>query len=140
MDQSLVDRFEELLESDQSDPEIQYQIGLCYQRGEGVEQSGTEAEKWLRRAEAQGHQGAATLLAGPAGGQEHLTGEIAPETLPDWCLLAERGDAGAQYKVGRYFLKEPETQEEGERYLEKAVEQGSGQACLILGRRMLERD
>ena len=140
MDQSLVDRFEELLESDQSDPEIQYQIGLCYQRGEGVEQSGTEAEKWLRRAEAQGHQGAATLLAGPAGGQEHLTGEITPETLPDWCLLAERGDAGAQYKVGRYFLKEPETQEEGERYLEKAVEQGSGQACLILGRRMLERD
>lgn len=139
MDQRLVDRFEELLESDQNDPEIQYQIGLCYQRGEGVEQSGTEAEKWLRRAEAQGHQGAAALLAGPGGDRERLTGEITQDTLPDWCLQAERGDGEAQYKVGCYFLKEPDTQEEGERYLEKAVEQGSGQACLILGRRMLER-
>ena len=33
MEQNQTDRFEELLESDQSDPEIQYQIGLCYQRG-----------------------------------------------------------------------------------------------------------
>lgn len=139
MEQRLVDRFEELLESDQSDPEIQYQIGLCYQRGEGVEQSGTEAEKWLRRAEAQGHRGAAALLAGPGGEQESLSGELTWDTLPDWCLQAENGDGEAQYQVGCYFLQNPDTQEEGERYLEKAVEQGSGQACLILGRRMLER-
>lgn len=139
MDQRLVDRFEELLESDQNDPEIQYQIGLCYQRGEGVEQNGVEAEKWLRRAEAGGHQGAASLLARCASPQESLTGEVTQDTLPDWCLQAEQGNMEAQYKVGCYFLQMPNTQAEGEQYLEKAMEQGSGEASLILGQRMLER-
>ena len=55
MDQALIDRFEELMESDLSDPEVQYQIGLCYQRGEGVEQDGAKAEMWFRRAADQDH-------------------------------------------------------------------------------------
>ena len=63
MDQELIDRFEDLLESDQNDPEVQYQIGLCYQNGEGTEQSGAEAEQWFRRAAEQGHQGAQALLS-----------------------------------------------------------------------------
>ena len=113
MDQRLVDRFEELLESDQNDPEIQYQIGLCYQRGEGVEQNGVEAEKWLRRAEAGGHQGAAALLASCDSPQESLTGEITQDTLPDWCLQAEQGDMEAQYKVGCYFLQMPTPRRKG---------------------------
>ena len=63
MNQEWIDRFEDLLESDQNDPEVQYQIGLCYQTGEGTEQSGAEAEKWFRRAAEQGHQGAQALLS-----------------------------------------------------------------------------
>ena len=62
MDQALIDRFDELMESDLSDPEVQYQIGLCYQRGEGVEQDGAKAEMWLRRAAGQDHPEAKALL------------------------------------------------------------------------------
>ena len=29
MNQALIDRFEDLMESDLNDPEVQYQIGLC---------------------------------------------------------------------------------------------------------------
>ena len=47
------DHFEELLESDQNDPQIPYQIGLCYQNGQGVEQNGVQALQWLRRAAEQ---------------------------------------------------------------------------------------
>ena len=122
MDQNLTDRFEELLESDQTDPEIQYQIGICYLRGEGVEQSGTEAEKWLRRAQAQGHQGAADLLARSEERVDTPMGEITEENLSEWCLQAEDGDAKAQYKVGCYMLEHPElgSQAQAEHYLAQA--------------------
>ena len=55
MEQEKIDRFEELMESDLGDPEVQYQIGLCYQRGEGVERDGAKAEMWLHRAAQQNH-------------------------------------------------------------------------------------
>lgn len=139
MNQNLTDRFEELLESNQSDPEIQYQIGLCYQNGQGVEQNGTQALQWLRRAADQGHEKAQALLASMQPSDGSRSGELTADTLPDWCLAAEQGDPEAQYQVGCYFLKHSDTQEDGEHYLAMAVEQGHGKACLALGRRMLQR-
>ena len=56
------ERFYELLESDQKDPEIQYQLGLCLLHGDGVAQDGIEGEKWLHRAARQGHPQAQAML------------------------------------------------------------------------------
>ena len=93
------ERFEELLESDQSDPEIQYQLGLCYLRGLGVAQDGAQAEAWLRRAADQGHAAAQELLDSQAPEPEPQAPALTEETLPDWCVAAEDGDAEAQYQV-----------------------------------------
>ena len=141
MNQALIDRFEDLMESDLNDPEVQYQIGLCYQNGEGTEQSGAEAEKWFHRAAEQGHQGAQALLSAGREQAEEL-GEITGDNLPDWCLRAEKpDDTEAQYQVGRYFLEHPELggQEEGEEYLKRAEDGGKFEASLLLGKLMLKR-
>lgn len=48
---------------DDSD-EAQYQLGLCYRDGKGVEQSYTEAMKWLGKAAKSGHKQAQKALEG----------------------------------------------------------------------------
>lgn len=50
MDQERQERFWDLLEADQNDPDVQYALGLCYLNGDGTEPDGAEADKWLRRA------------------------------------------------------------------------------------------
>lgn len=131
--------FLDLLESDQNDPNVQYALGRCYLRGEGVEQNGQEADKWLRRAAEQGHEEAAALLASI---QQETASEkaLTEETLPEWCLRAEEGDPEAQYQVADYFQQNavPGTEADVKRYLKMAVDQGHPQACLVLGRQLLE--
>lgn len=134
-------RFFDLLESDQSDPQIQYELGQCYLTGDGVEQNGAEAEKWLRRAADQGHEGAAALLAGPAGGKAAAQEPLDADTLPDWCLRAEEGDVEAQYQVACYFLEHGTKidQEDAARYLTMAARQGHPRACLLLAKQQLDQ-
>lgn len=136
------ERFEELLESDQSDPEIQYQLGLCCLRGLGVAQDGAQAEAWLRRAADQGHAAAQELLDSQAPEPEPQAPALTEETLPDWCVAAEDGDAEAQYQVARYFLDQgiAEGGEDAERYLAMAVDQGHPMACLVLAKRRLDQE
>lgn len=134
-------RFFDLLESNQSDPQIQYELGQCYLTGEGVEQNGAEAEKWLRRAADQGHEGAAALLAGPAGGNTAAQEPLDADALPDWCLRAEEGDVKAQYQVACYFLEHGTKidQEDAARYLTMAARQGHPRACLLLAKQQLDQ-
>ncbi|MGO5022957.1 SEL1-like repeat protein [Lawsonibacter sp. LCP25S3_G6] len=139
MEENLMSRFEEWMESDQNDPEVQYQIGLCYQRGEGVEQNGTEAEKWLRRAAGQGHPAAMALFAAPDV-QTDLQA-ITEDNLPDWCLRAEEGDPEGQYQVACYILEHPGwgSRPEAIHYLTLAAKwAGDGRACLKLAQLRLE--
>lgn len=133
------DHFEELLESDQNDPEIQYQIGLCYQNGQGVEQNGVQALQWLRRAAEQNHKEAQTLLERTEGGSKSQAKAVTEDTLPDWCLAAEEGDPEAQYQVAMYFAQNPfpGSPAEVRRYLELASDQGHGKACLSLAWELL---
>ena len=44
------------------DPESQYDLGYMLLLGEGVAADRTEARRWLERAAANGHAGAAALL------------------------------------------------------------------------------
>lgn len=132
------ERFYELLESNQKDPEIQYQLGLCLLHGDGVAQDGIEGEKWLHRAARQGHPEARAMLEDlHQEGAEPLP--ITEENLVDWCAAAEDGDAEAQYQVACYFLEEEieEGRKDAMRYLSAAADQGHPQACVKLGEQML---
>ena len=146
MDQEAVDRFEDLLEADQHDPEIQYQIGLCYLKGDGVEQDGYQAEKWLRRAADQQYEAAVEMLSDPKQENMPLDAEITKENVMTWCLRAENGDVEAQYRVASYFLDDhaveqlfPGAKDDAVNYLKRAGEQGQPQACFRLGMLMLQR-
>ncbi len=125
------ERFMTLLEEDQNDPAIQFEIGLCYLRGDGVAQNGQEADKWLHRAAEQGHEEAQAMLEAPR--QRNEANSPTEETLPEWCMRAEDGDAEAQYRVAVYFMKHcMDCGTDVERYLQGAVEQGHPAACVLL--------
>lgn len=140
MNQNEMQKLEELLESDQNDAEIQYQIGLCYLNGSGAEQDGEKAETWLRRAAEQGHAGAQEILQSVQKQEAAKLEALSEETLPDWCLAAEEGNLEAQYQVGKLFLEQSDTEEDGIRYLTMAIEQGSPQACLQLAEHLMHEE
>lgn len=129
-----------LMEEDQHDPQIQYKLGVCYLHGFGTPKDPAQAEIWLKRAAEQGHSEAAALL-GEASREE--TGEaITPDTLPRWCLRAEDGDMEAQYAVACYYMQQDARthSREIDHYLKEAAQQGHGNACLLLGRQLLEAE
>jgi TPR repeat protein len=51
----------------QGHAEAQYSLGILFLTGSGVEQSMTEANKWIQRAAAQGHADAGAYLQAGAG-------------------------------------------------------------------------
>ena len=63
---------------------------------------------------------------------------VTEDTAPFWCMLAERGDAEAQYQVARYLIENhpDEWPEDIERYLSMAANSadGHGSACLELAK------
>ncbi len=48
--------------AEQGDERAQYNLGRCYDKGEGVAQDKTEAIKWYRKAAEQGHEKAKAAL------------------------------------------------------------------------------
>lgn len=135
------DHFEDLMESDQTDPQVQFELGRCYLYGLGIQQDGHMAQKWLERAANQEHAEAKALLES-ALSEETDDQSVNEENLPKWCERAENGDPEAQYQVAAYFqwLAEPGTQEEVFRYLSEAAEHGHPGACLMLGESLLHND
>ena len=53
--------------AEQGDADAQYDLGLCYYSGDGVEQDKSEAVKWSRKAAEQGHQGLRSPLESRRG-------------------------------------------------------------------------
>jgi len=47
----------------QGDPAALYNLGICHAHGEGAPQDLLEAMRWLKRAAAKGHPGAAAMAA-----------------------------------------------------------------------------
>ena len=137
MDQTDLDRFEDLMEGNTSDPKVQYELGLCYLYGRGVEQNGQKADFWLRRAADQGLEEAIALL--DSNKPQMRSEEVTTDTLMDWCVAAEEGDPEAQYRVAEYFRENPTPGAEAdvERYLSRAVAQGHPKACYELALRRL---
>lgn len=135
------DHYLDLLESDLNDPAVQYELGRCLLRGEGVEKNVKEAETWLQRAAEQGYAPAAELLdAGkpvpPAPKQ--LRSE---EDLPEWCYRAEQGEVEAQFQTAMFLTRSdlPGARTDAGRYFLAAAEQGDARACLLLGAHVLKK-
>lgn len=139
MDEKMI-RFSNLMAGDLNDPEIQYQVGLCYLNGDGIDRSRDEALVWLRRAAEQGHEAAKKYFCAE---EEPTTktdlDEITEANLPEWCMAAEEGDADAQYRVAQYFLAlgDRNGTGEAERYFAMAGEQGHAESCLYLAKQKL---
>jgi TPR repeat protein len=96
------------------DPEAQYQLGLAYDLGLGVDKNEYEAMRWYRLAANSGHTGAQNNLA-------YLC-ETGPDGLKDiteavkWYRRgAIYGDAMAQYNLGRLYLYGPRSKAEQRR-------------------------
>ena len=51
-----------LFRSEQGHAAAQYELGVCYHYGDGVEQDLTQAMDWFRKAAAQGYSYARKLL------------------------------------------------------------------------------
>lgn len=132
--------FLDLLEGDQDDPNVQYEIGRCYLQGDGIEPDGARAEEWLRKAADQGQEDAIALLQIPQ--EEGMTGTITPENLLEWCAAAEDGDPEAQYQAALYFQQQggPGARQDVERYLGMAADQGHPMACTTLGEELLRKN
>lgn len=140
MDMTKEEYFYMLRQGDEQDPETQFEIGMCYLRGEGTQQDGRTAEQWLKMAADQGHPKAMEMLGRI---REKDNKEITNDSdLLDRCAEAEDGDREAQYQVAMYFAKldRPGVREDVERYLQMAEDQGHDKAGCELGKLLLDRD
>lgn len=134
--------FLDLMEGDQNNPNVQYEIGRCYLQGIGVEDDGAQAEFWLQKAADQGQEDAIALLNSIREPEKSKPQAVTADNLLDFCASAEEGDPDAQYKVALYFKKEKFPGAEGDiqRYLSMAASHGHPQACNVLGEELLNTD
>jgi uncharacterized protein len=83
----------------QGNPAAQFNVGLMYERGQGVPQNRQEAFTWYRLAADQGNASAQFFL-----GTDYQLGQGVPEDHKEavkWFrLAADQGLAGAQYSLG----------------------------------------
>lgn len=119
------------------DVAAQYNLGLMYARGEGVERDYREAAKWLRNPAAQGYELAQITL-----GEIYAEGKGVAQDYQEaasWYLkAAEQGNALAQHRIGEMYAEEKGVRyspREAERWLRKAAEGGDAQLQFELGER-----
>jgi uncharacterized protein len=115
-------------------PEAQFQLGVVYQSGIGVEKSEFEAMRWYSLAANNGHTEAQNNLA--------YLYEAGPDGLKDMAEAvkwykrgAVYGSAMAQYNMGRLYLLGrgvQQSEDEGLRWMEKSAEAACPNALAAL--------
>lgn len=107
--------------------DAQYELGIMYLKGQGVEQDRDKAVKWLQAAAASGYP----LADGKLTRIEEQEAKF--KELKD---SADGGDLEAQYEVAMMYLKGRGVQTDekaGLRYLQKAADKGDAKAITRLG-------
>lgn len=88
----------------QGSADAEYNLGRCYQNGNGVQADQAEAVRWYRKASRQGHAWAQSNL-----GWCYLTGLGVPPDIEEaiyWYRRAlMQGDAGAQFHLGELYFQ-----------------------------------
>jgi TPR repeat protein len=109
------------------DPEAQYEVGIMYLKGQGVDQNRENAIEWLKAAAASGYP----LAEGKLSRIEEQ--EVKFEELKE---QADKGNLDAQYDVAMMYLKGRGVASSGLaalRYLQKAADEGDERAIARLG-------
>jgi hypothetical protein len=116
-------------------PEAQFNLGLMYDKGQGVPQDYAEAAKWYRKAAEQGNAEAQYNL-----GMMYYAGQGVPQdhaVAAKWYRkAAEQGNASAQFNLGLMYDKRqgvPQNFPEAVKWYRKAAEQGNAEAQYNLG-------
>ncbi len=120
--------FDEHLENARAgDTEAQYELGVMYLKGQGVEQDREQALLWLQKASDGGDQQATSKLGRVKKEQEKFE---------ELSASAQTGDIDAQYDVAMMYLKGRGVRQSGKqarKWLGKAAEQGDARAITRLG-------
>jgi TPR repeat protein len=121
--------------ADQGNPLAQYNLGLCYYNGEGIDKDLVEAVKWYRKAADQGDIDAQDNL-----GLCYYLGEGIDKDLVKavkwWRKAADQGNPLAQYNLGVCYYKGegiPKDLVEAVKWYRKAADQGNTSAQYNLG-------
>lgn len=140
---------------EQGDSEVQYQLGIAYKKGAGTLADGKKAEHYLRLAAEAGHSKALYQLADLYS--QGFTGAIDWQNAIVWyrkaetgsktayfeqvVAPAEQGDMAAMTQLGADYLTRSDSDSNqttknayAMAWLEKANEQGGGEASYILAR------
>jgi len=90
--------------AEQGDVNAQYNLGVMYNNGTGVEQNFKEAVKWYRKAAEQGQVYAQSNL-GVIYAKGQGVDQDFKEALKWWQKAADQGNAYAQYNLGRMYKR-----------------------------------
>jgi TPR repeat protein len=120
--------FEEQLDkAEDGDADAQYEVGIMYLKGQGVEEDRAQAVRWLESASVAGNEQAAAKLRRMDDQRDKFT---ALEQQ------ARAGDVEAQYEIGMMYLKGRGVEKEQEQayvWLGKAAKQGYEKAITRMG-------
>lgn len=115
--------------------EDQFNLGLKYEKGQGVPKNEAEAARWYRKAADQGHAGAQDNL-----GIMYATGQGVvkddAEAVRWYRKAADQGDAVGQNNLGVMYdngLGIPKDEAEAIRWYRKAADQGEANGQFNLG-------
>jgi TPR repeat protein len=128
--------------AEQSNPNAQYQLGLCYYHGKGVSADQVEAFKWRKKAADQGVAVAQySLGCSYMSGKEKSVEKNEKEGLSWYTRAAEQGNADAQYELGQcyfYGLGTSKNDKEAFKWTSKSADQGNQKAEYNLGASYLQ--
>ena len=113
--------------AEQGDADAQYNLGFCYEHGQGVTKNRSEAMKWYRKAAEQGHAYAQSRLGFCYKYGRGVTQNYT-EAVKWWRKAAEQGDSGAQCGLGICYEEGqgvPQDYQEAVKWYRKAAEQGN---------------
>ncbi len=88
----------------QGDADAQYNLGIMYERGQGVPQDDAEAVKWYCKAAEQGYASAQFNLGNMYGEGQGVPQDYA-EAVKWYRRAAEQGNAGGQNNLGFMYSK-----------------------------------
>ena len=121
--------------AEQGDAEAQYQLGLCYENGDGVDEDMTQAASWYRKSAEQGNADAQCNL-----GWCYENGEGVAEDMTQavawYRKSAEQGNAQGQNNLGVCYKNGESVTKDVSKAVQlfrKAAEQGNAMAQFNLG-------
>lgn len=122
-------------QADSGDVDAQYNLGVMYNKGEGVPKDVAKAVEWWQKAAAQG-QAAAQHLLGLMCAKGEGVQKNSVKAVEWFQKAAAQGDADAQNNLARmYYLGEgiPKDVAKAAEWVQKAAEQGVAMAQARLG-------